>query len=113
MSLALRRPNAVWHPRKLRVATKYPNAVKVFRGYRESVAYVALRGGMEPLIAWSSGSCSSIVDTGSRLANNCLSEVRRLALVTASIVRNACIARLRPRAMRGVTDMLRLATAYL
>lgn len=51
---------------------------------------------MEPLIAWSSGSGSSIVDTGSRLANNWLSEVRRLALVTASIVRNACIARLRP-----------------
>lgn len=114
LSLALRRQNAVWQPCKLRVATKYPNAVKVFLGYRESVAYVSLRGGMEaaPLLG-AAEVVADIVDTGSTLAANGLSEVRRMAPVTARIVLNECIARLRPRAMRVVTDMLRLATAYL
>ncbi|WP_320408705.1 ATP phosphoribosyltransferase [Candidatus Tremblaya princeps] len=114
LSLALRRQNSILQPRKLRVATKYPNAVKVFLGYSESVAYVSLRGGMEaaPLLG-AAEVVADIVDTGSTLAANGLSEVRRMAPVTARIVLNECIARLRPRAMRVVTDMLRLATAYL
>ena len=113
LSLALRRPNALLHPRKLRVSTKYPNAVRVFLGYRESVAYVALRGGMEaaPLLG-AAEVVADIVDTGTTLAAHGLSEVRRLAPVTARIVLNECQARIRARAMRVVTDMLRLATAY-
>ncbi|CUX76734.1 ATP phosphoribosyltransferase [Candidatus Tremblaya princeps] len=114
MSLALRSPLDVMHPYKLRVATKYPNAVRAFLGARDSVAYVSLHGGMEvaPLLG-ASDVVADIVDTGTTLAAHGLSEVRRVAAVSARLVLNACLARIKARAMRIVTDMLRLASEHL